>query len=47
VYVSLSEASGGVPYWLVATRRPEELAAAIERARQSADPKPGDWESVG
>lgn len=25
--------SGGVPYWLVATRHPEELAAAIERGK--------------
>jgi hypothetical protein len=47
VYVSLSDPSEGVPYWLIATRRPDELAAAIEQARQSADREPGDWESVG
>ena len=38
--------AGGVPYWLVATRRPEEMAAAIERARHDS-PQSGDWESVG
>jgi hypothetical protein len=42
----------GVPYWLVATRRPEELAAAIEQARHDAGgqpggQQPGDRESVG
>lgn len=43
VCVRLAEdAAGGVPYWLIATRRPAELAAAIERARQA-----GDWQSVG
>ena len=30
VYVGLADPSEGVPYWLVATRHPEELAAAIE-----------------
>jgi hypothetical protein len=33
VYVSLADPAAGVPYWLVATRHPDELAAAIERAR--------------
>jgi hypothetical protein len=46
VYVSLAEPTGGVPYWLVATRHPAELAAAIERARHDS-PQSGDWESVG
>jgi hypothetical protein len=46
VYVSLADPGEGVPYWLVATRRPEELAAAIERARRDS-PQSGDWESVG
>lgn len=41
VYVGLVTPAGGVPYWLVATRRPEELAEAIERARET-----GDRESV-
>jgi len=52
VYISLADPSGGVPYWLVATRHPVELAAAITSARAAADPEPdghqpGDWESVG
>jgi hypothetical protein len=29
---SAARQAGGVPYWLVATRQPEALAAAIERA---------------
>ena len=51
VYIGLADPSHGVPYWLVATRHPEELAAAIERARPSGDQpegnQSGDWESVG
>jgi hypothetical protein len=42
VYVGVAEPTDGVPYWLLATRRPEELAAAIQRAL-AAD----DRESVG
>ena len=33
VYIGLADPADGVPYWLVATRHPDELAAAIERAR--------------
>jgi len=53
VYVGLANpGADGVPYWLVATRHPVELAAAITSARAAADPEPdghqpGDWESVG
>ena len=46
VYVSLADPADGVPYWLVATRHPEELAAAIDSARQDSR-QPGDWKSVG
>jgi hypothetical protein len=46
VYISLAEPGEGVPYWLVETRRPEELAAAINSARHDS-PQSGDWESVG
>jgi hypothetical protein len=35
VCLKLADTSGGVPYWLLATRRPEELAAAISRNRAS------------
>lgn len=49
VCVRLTEAAAaeGVPYWLVSTRHPDKLAAAIESARQPTDRQPGDWESVG
>jgi hypothetical protein len=46
VYIGLADLGQGVPYWLVATRHPAELAAAIESARHDSRP-PGDWESVG
>jgi hypothetical protein len=42
VYVGLADQADGVPYWLIATRHPEELAAAVERAREA-----GNRESVG
>lgn len=35
VYIGLADPSGGVPYWMVATRHPAELATAIERSRQT------------
>ena len=47
VYIGLADPDAGVPYWLVATRHPDELAAAIETARQSDSHQSGDWESVG
>jgi Protein of unknown function (DUF3093) len=33
VYIALPDPADGVPYWLVATRHPAELASAIERSR--------------
>jgi hypothetical protein len=36
VYVEVSGTVPGAPYWLVGTRRPAELAAAIERSRPAA-----------
>jgi Protein of unknown function (DUF3093) len=36
VHIRLADPGSGVPYWLVATRHPGELATAIERGRQSA-----------
>jgi Protein of unknown function (DUF3093) len=36
VYIRLADPGSRVPYWLVATRHPAELATAIERGRQSA-----------
>jgi hypothetical protein len=34
VYIALADPGEGVPYWLLATRHPEKLAAAIEDARK-------------
>ena len=34
VYIGLADPSEGVPYWLIATRHPEELAAAIKQGMQ-------------
>ncbi len=34
VYIALAEPEG-VPYWLIATRHPDELVAAIEQARHA------------
>lgn len=36
VYIRLADPGRGIPYWLVATRHPAELATAIERGRQAA-----------
>jgi Protein of unknown function (DUF3093) len=33
VYLEIDDPDGHVPYWLVGTRRPSELAAVIERGR--------------
>ena len=35
VYIALADPGSEVPYWLVATRHPQELATAIERGRQT------------
>jgi hypothetical protein len=47
VYVGIADQAEGVPYWLVATRRPEKLAAAIERALADSGDEADDRESVG
>lgn len=39
VYIAVQDPAGQVPYWLVGTRRPAELAAAIERCR-AGTPRP-------
>jgi hypothetical protein len=33
VYLEIDDPDGQVPYWLIGTRRPAELAAVIERGR--------------
>jgi hypothetical protein len=51
VYIRLANPAEEVPYWLIATRHPERLAAAIESARHEAGSpgshQSGDWQSVG
>jgi hypothetical protein len=47
VYVGVADQAEGVPYWLVSTRRPEKLAAAIERARAGSGDEADERESVG
>ena len=47
VYIGLTEPIEGVPYWLVATRHPDKLAAAIGRALPGSGDDAGDRESVG
>ncbi len=45
VYMAIQDPAGQVPYWLIGTRRPDELAAMIERGRRragvAADPHVG------
>ena len=36
VYIAVTDPASPHPYWLVGTRRPAELAAAIERRRETA-----------
>jgi Protein of unknown function (DUF3093) len=40
VYVEVTQPGAENPYWLLATRRPNELAAAIESARPVVSPWP-------
>jgi hypothetical protein len=47
VYVGLAGQEEGVPYWLVATRHPEKLAAAIESARPSGGHREGGHRDGG
>lgn len=35
VYIAITDPGSSHPYWLIATRHPEELAAAIERCRDA------------
>jgi hypothetical protein len=46
VYVAIADPGDGVPYWLVATRHPEELAAAIEAGLRSGG-RPSDGRPAG
>jgi Protein of unknown function (DUF3093) len=45
VYIGLADPGEGAPYWLVATRHPEQLAAAVERGMRAADGRSGDGDA--
>lgn len=38
--VSVNDPSDPTPYWLISTRHPDLLAAAIEQSRNAASPRP-------
>jgi hypothetical protein len=40
VYLAVEPSSASAPYWLIGTRRPAELAAAVERCRVQAGREP-------
>jgi hypothetical protein len=46
VYIGLAEPAGGVPYWLVSTRHPERLSAALGQAAGDGGPSADDRQSV-
>jgi hypothetical protein len=35
IFIRIADPAGAVPYWLLSTRKPEELAAAIGRSRET------------
>ena len=47
VYIGLAHPADGVPYWLISTRHPDRLTAAIGRASAGGGPSAGDRQSVG
>ena len=47
VYVGLAHPTGGVPYWLISTRHPDRLTAAIGRADADGGPGTDARQSVG
>ena len=47
VYIGLADPTDGVPYWLISTRHPDRLTAAIGRADADGGPGTDDRQSVG
>jgi len=47
VYIGLADPADGVPYWLISTRHPERLTAAIGQATTEGGPSADDRQSVG
>jgi hypothetical protein len=47
VYIALADPADGVPYWLISTRHPDRLTAAIGSAAADGGPNADDRQSVG
>jgi hypothetical protein len=47
VYIALADPVDGVPYWLISTRHPDRLTAAIGSAAAGGGPSADDRQSVG
>jgi Protein of unknown function (DUF3093) len=47
VYIGLADPADGVPYWLISTRHPDRLTAAIGHAPADGGPSAADRQSVG
>ena len=47
VYIGLADPTDGVPYWLISTRHPDRLTAAIGHATADGGPSADDRQSVG
>ena len=47
VYIGLADPTDGVPYWLISTRHPDRLTAAIGNATADGGPSADDRQSVG
>jgi hypothetical protein len=47
VYIGLADPAAGAPYWLVATRHPEQLAAAVAHGMRAADGQAADKQAGG
>ena len=47
VYIGLADPTDGVPYWLISTRHPDRVAAAIGQADADGGPSADDRQSVG
>jgi hypothetical protein len=47
VYIGLADPADGVPYWLISTRHPDRLTAAIGQATTEGGPSADDRQSVG
>jgi Protein of unknown function (DUF3093) len=47
VYIALADPADGVPYWLISTRHPDRLTAAIGSPTAGGGPSADDRQSVG